>query len=96
MYYVALRMLMGDTTRYLALLAGLAFSATLVIQQASIFTGFMRRAASNVEKVPEADLWVMHPATQYSEERKGIPDTALQRVRGIEGVDWAEPLLIVG
>jgi len=96
MYYVALRMLMGDTARYLALVVGLAFSATLVIQQGSIFTGLMRRAASNVEKVPQADIWVMHPATQYFEERKAIPDTALQRVRGVEGVDWAEPLLIGG
>src|SRR3954468_24315900 len=94
MYYVALRMLVGDTTKYLALVFGLAFSTTLVVQQGSIFTGILRRTAAGIENVPQADIWVMHPATRHYDERKPIEDTALQRVRGIDGVEWAERLFV--
>jgi len=94
MFFVALRMLMGDTTKYLALVCGLAFSTTLVVQQGSIFTGLMRRTAGGVEAIPQAQIWVMHPATRYFEERKPIEDTALQRVRSVEGVDWAQRLFV--
>lgn len=94
MYYVALRMLMGDTTKYLALVFGLAFSTTLVVQQGSIFTGILRRTAAAIETVPQAEIWVMHPATRHYDERKPIEDTAIQRVRGIDGVEWAERLFV--
>lgn len=94
MYYVALRMLMGDTTKYLALVFGLTFSTTLAVQQGSIFTGLMRRTAASVETVPLADVWVMNPATRYFDDRKAIEDTALQRVRGVDGVEWAQRLYI--
>jgi putative ABC transport system permease protein len=93
-YYVALRMLMGDTTKYMALVFGLAFSVTLVVQQGSIFSGILRRTASSIESVPQADIWVMHPATRYYDERKAIEDTALQRVRGVPGVEWAQRLFV--
>ena len=96
MYYVALRMLVGDTTKYLALVFGLAFSTTLVVQQGSIFTGIMRRTGANIETIPQADIWVMHPATRYYDEHKPIEDTALNRVRGVDGVDWAERLFLGG
>jgi len=95
-YYVALRMLMGDTTKYLALVFGLAFSTTLVVQQGSIFTGILRRTCSNIESIPQADIWVMHPATRYYDEHKAIEDTVLTRVRGVDGVDWAERLFVGG
>lgn len=94
MYYIALRMLIGDRTKFLALIFGLTFSTTLIVQQGAIFTGIMRRTGANVERLPQVDVWVMHPATQYYEERKAIEDTALNRVRGVEGVDWAEHMYV--
>ena len=96
MYYVALRMLMGDTVKYLALVFGLAFSTLLVVQQGSIFTGIMRRTSANIETIPQADIWVMDPATRYYDEHRPIEDTALNRVRGVDGVDWAEKLFLGG
>ncbi len=89
-------MLVGDTTKYLALVFGLAFSTTLVVQQGSIFTGIMRRTSAKIETIPQADIWVMHPATRYYDEHKPIEDTALNRVRGVDGVDWAERLFLGG
>ena len=55
MYFVALRMLVGDTTKYLALVFGLAFSTTLVVQQGSIFTGLLRRTGAAIETIPQAE-----------------------------------------
>ncbi|GMV82053.1 MAG: hypothetical protein AMXMBFR7_32370 [Planctomycetota bacterium] len=92
MLKIALRMLIGDTAKYLALVLGLAFSTTLIVQQGSVFTGLMRRAATQVESIPQAEIWVMDAATRYFDERRPIEDTAVQRVRGVEGVEWAEPV----
>ena len=96
MFFIALKMLMGDTTKYVALCFGLAFSVTLVMEQGAIVTGVLKRTASTIENVPQADIWVMHPATQYYDERRAITSTAVNRVRGVEGVEWAEPLFTGG
>lgn len=94
MFRIALRMLTGDTTKFLALIVGLAFSTMLVTQQGSVFTGLMRRSAMNIEAIPEADIWVMHPNTKFFDERKAIQNTSLQIVRGLDGVEWAERLFV--
>src|SRR4051812_10840978 len=96
MYAIALRMLLGDTTKFLALVFGLTFSTTLVVQQGSIFTGILRRAGASIEAIPQADIWVMHPAATHFDARRPIEDTALQRVQGIEGVEWAQRLYVGG
>lgn len=96
MYRVALRMLVGDTAKYLALIIGLTFSAMLVIQQGSIFTGIMRRIAAPIEGIPQPDIWVMYPGTKFYDDRNPLEARALNRVRGVPGVSWAEPLLVGG
>ena len=40
MNFVALKMLVGDRLKYVALVAGVAFAALLITQQASIFMGY--------------------------------------------------------
>ncbi|MCY3023786.1 MAG: ABC transporter permease [Planctomycetota bacterium] len=94
MYFVALRMLVGDTPKFMALVFGLAFATTLVVQQGSIFTGLMRRTARGVENVAQAEVWVMDPATVYYDERRPLPNNALQRVRSVDGVAWAVPYFV--
>jgi putative ABC transport system permease protein len=56
----------------------------------------MRRICSAIDAAPQADIWVMHPATQFYDERKPLPSTAIDRVRGVDGVEWAEPLYVGG
>lgn len=92
MYYVALKMLVGDRLKYLALVAGVAFAALLITQQASIFTGYTLRTGSWISDLQWADLWVMDPQVRFADDIKPISDTALQRVRGVQGVDVAVPL----
>ena len=94
MYIIALQMLFGDRGKAITLIFGLAFATTLIVQQGSIFTGIMRRTGVGVLAVPQADIWVMHPETQYYDERKPLEDPALQRAWGVEGVESAVPLLV--
>lgn len=89
MIWVALRMLVGDATKYLGLIFGISFATLLMTQQVSIFVGIMRRTASQILDVRDASIWVMDEKTRFIDEAPGLPDTDLQRVRGVSGVDWA-------
>ncbi|MFM7281475.1 MAG: ABC transporter permease, partial [Planctomycetia bacterium] len=85
-------MLLGDRARYFGLVVGLAFATLLITQQASIFTGFTERTASWIRDTGQADLWIMDTQTEFTEDRKPIQSNALQRVRGVAGVEWAVPM----
>ena len=91
MLRTALRMLLGDKTKCLGLVFGVAFSTLLVCQQVSIFFGLLGRASSVVNDVREADIWVMDTSVKTIDVPFPMRDTVLPRVRGIEGVSWAVP-----
>jgi len=92
MNFVALKMLMGDRLKYMSLVAGLAFAALLVTQQASIFCGYALRTGSWLRDTRCADLWVMNDQTEFVESGDAMLDTTLDRVRSVDGVLWAVPL----
>jgi putative ABC transport system permease protein len=89
MNFVALRMLMGDRAKYFGLVFAIAFCTFLLENQTSIFANILRRTASQILDVTDAEVWVMDPATEYFEQTKALKDTDLTRVRGVEGVEWA-------
>jgi putative ABC transport system permease protein len=89
MHYIALRMLTGERAKYLGLIFTIAFASFLLANQVSIFAGIIKRTASQIVDVVDADLWVMDPATEYIDEVKPLKETDLLRVRGVEGVAWA-------
>ncbi len=93
MNWVAIRMLLGDRAKYFGLVFGVAFATLLMAQQASLFAGLVRRAASTAYDVRDANVWVMDSRTEQEDSSEPIPVTALQRVRGVAGVAWAVPLL---
>jgi putative ABC transport system permease protein len=82
-------MLLGDRAKYLGIIFGISFATLLMAQQVSIFVGIMKRTASQVLDVRDADLWIMDRQTRFIDEVPGLPQTDLQRVRGVEGVEWA-------
>ena len=84
-------MLLGDKVKCLGLVFGVALSTLLICQQVSIFIGLLGRASSVVDDVNEADVWVMDPAVKTVDVPYPLRNTALQRVRGVEGVAWAVP-----
>jgi hypothetical protein len=91
MFIIALKMLIGDRTKYYGLIFGVAFATLLMAQQISIFLGLMTRVANPIYAIPEVDLWVMDPRVRYLEEVEPMRDIELSRVKGIEGVEWAGP-----
>jgi putative ABC transport system permease protein len=92
MNWIALKMLTGDRAKYFGLVFGVTFAALLMSQQLSIFVGIMKRTGSQILGVRDADIWVMDNKVRYIDEVPGMPDTELQRVRGVPGVQWAERL----
>ena len=91
MWFVALKMLVGDKARYLGIVLGVVFASLLITQQMSIFTGIMFRTFSTVTDTGYPEIWVMDKKVQYIDDVKPLQDTKLYTVRGVEGVDWAMP-----
>lgn len=92
MNLVALKMLIGDRLKYFALVAGVAFASLLITQQASIFTGYALRTGAWIRDTSVADLWVMDEQVEHTVDIKPMLNTTLQRIRGVDGVDWAVPM----
>lgn len=90
---IALKMLMGDRSRYLTLLIGLSVVSFLFIQQGSVFCGIIARIAKPIDAVG-APIWVCDPLLQSIDDSKPLLDTALDRVRSVPGVRWAVRLIL--
>ncbi len=91
MNYVALKMLFGDRAKYLMLLCGLTFAVMLIVQQGSIFWGLMMWSQASITNL-NVPIWVTDPGIAQVDEVKPIADTAVDRVRSVDGVEWAVPL----
>jgi putative ABC transport system permease protein len=84
-------MLMGDTGKYLGIVAGVMFASLLIVEQSSMLFGILRQTYSGVTAV-QADIWVMDPEVKSIDDSKPMTDGELGRVRSVEGVAWAMPL----
>lgn len=92
MWQVALKMLTADRLKYYGLIAGIAFAALLIAQQASILVGFVRQTGAFIRDTAQADLWLMDPQVRFSQDPVQMRDTVAQLARGVDGVAWALPL----
>ncbi|MBX7495167.1 ABC transporter permease [Qipengyuania sp. 6B39] len=91
MIWIAIRMLTGDAQKFYGLVFGIAFSTLLITQQLTIFVNLIERGASGVYNVSNADVWVMDPVSRTTDVAYAMPSTALDKVRSVEGVEWAVP-----
>ena len=91
MIWIAIRMLTGDAQKFYGLVFGIAFSTLLITQQLTIFVNLLERGASGVYNVSSADVWVMDPVSRTTDVAYAMPSTALDKVRGVPGVEWAVP-----
>ncbi len=89
---IAIKMLVGDVAKYFGILLGLGFAALLITQQSSIFLGLMSRTFAFIADTSLPDLWITDPEVKYIDELEPMQDTALDRVRGVPGVQWAVPM----
>src|SRR5262245_19473708 len=92
MNFIALKMLTGERAKYFGLVFAIAFCTFLLENQTSIFAGILKRTASQILDVTDAEIWVMDRKTEYFEQTKALKDTDLTRVRGVDGVRWAVKL----
>jgi putative ABC transport system permease protein len=88
---LALKMLFGDTAKYLMLVAGLFFATFLIVQQASVFCGLMRWTTATLKNVA-APIFVVEERVEQINETNPMRDTDVARVRSVSAVRWAMPL----
>ncbi|MFT4176210.1 MAG: ABC transporter permease [Luteolibacter sp.] len=91
MFGLALKMLFGDTAKYLMLVAGLFFATFLIVQQASVFCGLMRWTTATLKNVG-APIYVVEERVEQINETNPLRDTDVARVRSVSAVRWAMPL----
>ncbi len=89
MTWVALKMLTGDRSKYLAIIFGVAFASLLITEQSATFCGVMLRTTGRIHDTQGADIWVMNSGVRYVDDLKAISDNDVYRVRGVPGVAWA-------
>lgn len=94
MLRVALRMLLGDRAKYAGLIFGITFTSFLVTFAASYFCGIMTRGYALIAENGTADVWVMDQAVESVEQTTNMPAWALDRVRSVDGVKFAVPLML--
>lgn len=90
MYFIAIKMLIGDKAKYLMLISALTFASLLMTQQSAIFTGLMRWTTATLRNT-NIPIWVVDPNVEQVNEVKPMRDTDLARVRSVSGVAWALP-----
>jgi putative ABC transport system permease protein len=91
MFRLALKMLFGDTAKYLMLVAGLAVATFLMAQQTAVFCGLMSWTKSTLRNVP-APIWVVEEKVEQVNETNPLLDTDVARVRSVSSVAWAAPI----
>ena len=91
MLRLALKMLFGDTAKYLMLVAGLVFATFLMAQQSAVFCGLMNWTTATLRNVP-APIWVVDNQVEQVNETNPLLDTDVARVRSVDSVAWAAPL----
>jgi len=91
MLRLALKMLFGDTGKYLMLVAGLVFATFLMAQQIAVFCGLMSWTTATLKNVP-APIWVVEGKVEQVNETNPLLDTDVARVRSVDSVAWATHL----
>lgn len=92
MFWLALKILVGDRAKYISIVLGLSFASFIITQQAAILIGIVNRTFGLVTDTSQPNIWVVDPTVQYIDDIKPLKDTDLYRVQSIDGVDWAVPL----
>jgi putative ABC transport system permease protein len=93
MVSLARKNLLHDRMRSAITIAGVAFAVTLVLVQVGLFMGLLDKATTTIEH-SSADIWVTSRETPNVDFAHTFPETAVLRVRGVDGVERADNLII--
>src|SRR6185369_7702704 len=90
---LARKNLLHDKLRFVITIAGVAFAVTLVFVQVGLFIGLLDNSTITIEKIP-ADLWITSRNTPNIDFAHTFPESRLQRVRSVPGVQRADNLIV--
>jgi putative ABC transport system permease protein len=90
---LARKNLFHDKLRFIITVSGVAFAVTLVLVQIGLFLGILSNATLTIERLP-ADLWVTSKNTPNVDFAHSFPESRLQRVRSVPGVQQADNLIV--
>jgi putative ABC transport system permease protein len=93
MYLIALKMLFGDRKKYLSMVVGIVFASLIMSLYPGVYEGIMSRSYAMIDDAGVGDIWVMNKGVQHLDENKPMRTTDLDLVRGVEGVEWASPII---
>jgi putative ABC transport system permease protein len=90
---LAVKILLDDKARFLTTVTGVAFAVALVYVQVGLFIGLLANASVTIDRM-DADLWVVARNTPNVDFANPFPESYLQRVRSVAGVERADDLLV--
>jgi len=93
MVSLARRNLLHDKLRFVITIAGVAFAVMLVFVQVGLFLGLLDNASVTIENI-DADLWVTSRNTPNVDFAHTFPESHVQRVRSVPGVERADNLIV--
>jgi putative ABC transport system permease protein len=94
MHWLAIKALLADRSKLLTSLLGLAFAVVLINLQGGLLIGLIRKASLLVD-FGQADIWVGHKHMNNVDIGTFIPERWVYRIRAIEGVERAEPYVVM-
>jgi putative ABC transport system permease protein len=93
MWLLAIKALLNDRGKLLTSLLGVAFSVVLVNLQGGFLLGLLQKGSLLVD-YGKADIWVGPKHISNVDMGSMIPERWVNRIRGVEGVERAEPYVV--
>jgi putative ABC transport system permease protein len=94
MWLLAIKAMLADRGKFVTCLLGVAFSVGLVNLQGGLLLGLIQKASLLVD-YGKADIWVGHRHMNNVDIGSFIPERWVQRLRSVEGVERAEPYVVM-
>lgn len=96
MISIGLKMLFGERAKLAMLVSGICFATILMVQGLALGLGLLATSYATAVNV-SAPIWVASPLIdQVVMNNQPLLDTAVDRVRSVEGVAWAARLYVGG
>ena len=93
MMYVAIRIILYNKVRFLVTLLGLVFAIGLIFSQMGIFLGLVENASVIIDHTP-GDIWITSKNCKNFDFSQPFPEYIYYHARSVEGIQWAEKVII--
>jgi putative ABC transport system permease protein len=94
MIWFTLRLILYNRVRLLVTLVGVVFSSYLTLTQVALYVGMMGNATTIIRN-SQADLWIASKQIQNFEFANLFPERRVNKVRALQDVLWAKPILLI-